>query len=159
MLYHIYRWIDVISHWLCNHLAEEGMCPLKTWKSHLSESKPLPLGVLDCGEGKRKKRREWKKGFLEGLGWYSSVVLNCKPSKGKGMAIEIKTYLFIPLLIFRVKTQMKMTSLPSVTNGPLSGAVAVGPGSKTLIACWGVWKTRIQGRTLPWGQQPAARVF
>lgn len=51
------------------------------------------------------------------------------------MAIERKTYLFIPLLICRVKTQMKMTSLPSVTNGPLNGAVAVGPGSKTLIAC------------------------
>lgn len=36
----------------------------------------------------------------------------------------------------RVKTLMKMTCLPSATNGPLSGAAAAGPGYRTSTAFW-----------------------
>ncbi len=43
-------------------------------KTHLSESKPFPLGVLDCGEGKRKKESERRDFFSKD---WDGLELNC----------------------------------------------------------------------------------
>lgn len=60
----------------------------------------------------------------------------------------------------RVKTLMKKTFLLSATNGPLSGAAAVGPDYRTLTACWKTTE-RVSAPEMVclWKIPPAAKVF